>query len=197
MSEREPTGEPTGQPDGRLSGQPSDGSGGGPTALLRVAAAGIRCRIASVGDLPAIAEARWASRAEGGETPIESREAFVARFRRELEPGIRSGAWTYWVAETPDAQLVGQLAVRIVPGIPRPMRASDAWGYLTDAFVAPSHRDRGIGSALLAAASAWARARDLELLLAWPSDRARPWYVRAGFRDQGEVMTLALRAPEA
>ena len=40
---------------------------------------------------------------------------------------------------------------------------------------------------------AWARARDLELLIVWPSERSRTLYARAGFRAESEIMEQVLR----
>ena len=78
-------------------------------------------------------------------------------------------------------------------GVPRPSRASDRWGYLTDCFTRASERNRGVGSALLAHVRAWAAAADLELLLVWPGAEAAAWYERAGFTAATGVRILALR----
>lgn len=65
---------------------------------------------------------------------------------------------------------------------------------LTNSYVLPQARNAGVGQQLLAAIEAWARAEDLELLLVWPSERAYPFYERAGFRRYPDPLVLRLRA---
>ena len=126
---------------------------------------------------------------------------FKRRFERErlavyslherLTGQLASHLWALWVAEI-GGRLVGNAFVQIVPKVPRPGRFDDAIGYLTNVYVEPELRARGVGTGLLEHALEWARARDLELLFVWPSERSRPLYARAGFHP-GEVQELVLR----
>lgn len=152
------------------------------------------CRIATTNDAPQLAAARWAFRAEAGETPIEPEAAFVARYERFLETALASDAWTWWVAEEPSGTLVAHMAVCIVRSIPRPSRATDQWGYLTDCYTRPSFRNQGVGRELLARVADWARAQDLEMLIVWPSEASTNFYARAGFGPDDEVRVLRLRS---
>lgn len=151
-------------------------------------------RTATEHDLPQLAAARWDARLEMGEVPAESRAEFITRFVRAVSDDLRAGGWTYWLAVTDTGGIVSQLAIRTVHSIPRPSRATDQWGYLTDCYTRPASRNSGTGTALLARAIVWARDQDLELLVAWPSERSRPWYARSGFRGESDPVTLALRA---
>ena len=54
-------------------------------------------------------------------------------------------------------------------------------------------RNQGIGSAVLQEAIAWSRDQDLELLIVWPSEEAKPHYERAGFTVENEIMERSLR----
>ena len=153
-------------------------------------------RLATEADIPELAGMRWAFRAEAGEVPRESEAAFGARYDAFVREGLASGTWTYWVAEEAGA-LVAHMAVCVVRGVPRPARASDRWGYLTDCYTRPAYRGAGVGSALLARVREWATARDLELLLVWPSDASAAFYARAGFRPAAGVALLPLRAYDA
>jgi GNAT superfamily N-acetyltransferase len=85
------------------------------------------------------------------------------------------------------------MSVCLVSTIPRPSRASDQWGYLTDCYTRPPARDAGVGTALLAHVREWAAAQDLELLLVSPSERAEGLYRRAGFEDATDFLRLTLR----
>lgn len=155
-------------------------------------------RVATGDDVPALAEARWAFRTEDAdEVPIEARQEFARRFETFVQDGLRSGRWTYWIAETDDGELVSHMAVCLVQSIPRPSRQSDQWGYLTDCYTSPRFRDRGVGRELLAHVTAWAEAQRLELLVVWPSERSQAFYARAGFEQDDEVRILHLRDYDA
>jgi GNAT superfamily N-acetyltransferase len=67
--------------------------------------------------------------------------------------------------------------------MPRPDRLASCWGYVGNMFVREELRNRGIGSALLAAIIAEAEARGYQRLLLSPTERAVPFYARAGFID--------------
>jgi GNAT superfamily N-acetyltransferase len=89
--------------------------------------------------------------------------------------------------------VVGTLSVHRVLMIPRPCRFDDSFG-ITNNYVLPEVRGRGIAGGLVAhVAAAAAAAEGLELLIVWPSEPAIPLYSRAGFRWENEVMELRLR----
>lgn len=149
-------------------------------------------RRATSDDVPELAQLRWDFRQEGGETPIQSREEFTRRYRGFFEAGVRYGSWAHWVAEV-DAQIVAHMAVQVIGSVPRPSRASDQWGYLTDCYTRPEFRDDGIGSSLLKQVIAWAEKNDLEILLVFPGEGSVSFYEKAGF---GPDETLQLRLRE-
>lgn len=149
-------------------------------------------RQATSDDIPALAAARWAFRTEGGETPLETEASFARRYEAFVRVALASRQWTYWVAEN-ESELVAHMAVCIVKSIPRPSRSSDQWGYLTDCYTRPADRNQGVGGELLAHVVEWARSRDLESLIVWPSDDSESFYARGGFVDDGEIRTLRLR----
>lgn len=155
----------------------------------------MRFRQATLDDIPALAAARWAFRTES-ETPIESEESFRGRCEAFVRDAMSSGQWVYWVA-IDNAELVAHMAVCIVKSIPRPSRLSDQWGYLTDCYTRPEFRSEGIGSELLRHVAEWARSRDLEMLIVWPSDASQPFYARAGFTADDQIRTLRLREYDA
>ena len=156
----------------------------------------VRIRLAQKSDAPALAELRWEFRAEGGERPAVSYAEFSAHYAVFFVAGLAAGERGHVVAEGDGGALLGHVVCQVVPLVPRPSRLDDACGVITDNFVRPAYRTRGIGTALLAGALAWARARDLETVIVWPSERARPFYARHGFADRSEVMELVLRLPD-
>jgi GNAT superfamily N-acetyltransferase len=157
----------------------------------------VRCRLATLADVPELARMRWAFRAESGEVPRADEREFAARYAAFVHDGLASGDWAWWVAVDDDGRLVAHMAVCVVHGVPRPARACDQWGYLTDCYTRPAQRGRGVGGALLAHVRAWAAARDLELLVVWPSEASEGFYARAGFAPADDVRRLALRAYDA
>ncbi len=152
----------------------------------------MRIRRATPTDVPELARLRWAFRAEAGETPVSTFEAFAARYGAFVRAGLAGGEWAYFVAEDEGA-IVGHMAVRVVRSVPRPSRRGDQWGYLTDCYTCPEWRGRGVGAAILARVTEWARGRDLVLVLVSPSERSRAFYARAGFAEAREFMALTLR----
>jgi len=109
---------------------------------------------------------------------------------------VADGTWTRWVAEV-DGAIVSTMSVHKVTPVPRPCRASDQWGYVTDCYTVPAVRGRGIGAALLAHVIAWARDEDFEEIIVSPAERARPFYERAGFGPDDDFLLLRLRAYDA
>lgn len=70
------------------------------------------------------------------------------------------------------------------PGRPEPSR----WGYLANVFVLATHRDGGVGSRMLGAATAYADGQGFARLVLSPSQRSVPFYARAGFVPATSLM---------
>jgi GNAT superfamily N-acetyltransferase len=150
-------------------------------------------RLATVDDIPQLARMRWDFRAEAGEEPIEGADAFARRYAAFARQALESRAWVYWIA-VDGGTIVSHAAVNVVRGVPRPARKSDQWGYLTDCYTRPDHRNRGVGSQLMAHVKEWAGKQDLELLLVWPSDDSKSFYERAGFGPADGIAQLTLQS---
>ena len=131
--------------------------------------------------------------------------AALAALRRETaaeldsersDPGFedRFAAWLaresprriIWLAEA--AALVGAMNLTVFERMPRPGRAPARWGYLGNAFVLAAYRNRGIGSQLLAALLDHAREQGFVRVVLSPTERAIPFYQRAGFGPADELM---------
>ena len=149
-------------------------------------------RRAEAEDAEALAGMRWDMRIEDEEAPGMDRESFLARcadyYRRTIEDALQS----HWVAVKAGG-IVGTISVHLVQMLPRPNRIRDFFGCITNNYVRPEHRGQGIAGLLLNHVVEASRSEDLELLIVWPSEPAVPFYARAGFQYENEVMELRLR----
>ena len=83
-------------------------------------------------------------------------------------------------------QLVGLVELRITETKPLPVLVQKRYAYIQELFVAASYRGQGIGSALMAAARAWASDRGASALRTSvvPSNtQARAFYTKHGFSE--------------
>jgi GNAT superfamily N-acetyltransferase len=152
-------------------------------------------RIAAANELTQIADLRW--RLHVDDEPMDDRgvyERFIAEFLDVHEAEWKSDEVTHWVAAN-DARLVAVMSVVFVRKIPRPGNLHGRWGYLANSYALPEVRNAGVGSQLLAAIKSWAIGESLELLVVWPSERAYPFYERAGFRRHPDPVVLRLAPP--
>ena len=159
--------------------------------MKQVAASPPRIRQATLGDAPELARLRWSFRDELGmaEEPFE---AFRERFTRFLTDALAGGSWAAFVADAGD-RLVGTAYVQIVRKVPVPNEVErHAFGYVTNAFVEPEARNGGLGARLLDAAMGWAREREPDALVLWPSQGSVRFWKRAGFAPPADLLELRL-----
>lgn len=139
-------------------------------------------RPAGLEDADELARLRWEFRIEAGTPLTLRREAFDAEMRSFVAGALAGDAWRAWTAEEA-GRLVGCVWLHLVEKVPHPGRAR--WerpvAYVTNMFVEPDRRSSGVGGALLEVALAFARERDVDGVVLWPSERSRPFYERAGF----------------
>ena len=110
--------------------------------------------------------------------------------------GDRRTVWLATVANAP----VGMASVFEYRRMPRLGRPGSRWGYISNMFVREDFRNRGVGSALLAAIVEAAGERGYARLVLSPSERAVPFYRRAGFvvpSDAAENDRLLVRPADA
>ena len=149
----------------------------------------IAIRPATAEDASRLAELRWEFRASKT-TPVETREAFVARCTEWMRDELASGAWRAWLA-VDDGAVVGQVWARLVPKVPNPALEREHHLYISNMFVTPSARG-GVGTQLLDAAVAFAHSQRVDRVILWPSDRSRSLYMRAGFAPRDHLFELKL-----
>ena len=140
-------------------------------------------RIAGPADGPAIAGLRrqWTAE-QHGEVADDGYEArFLDWYARESDHRVN------WLGEV-GGRPVGMMNLVIFERMPRPGLDSGTWGYLANAFVLGPHRNQGIGALLLAAVIAYADDHQYVRIVLRPSERAVPFYERAGFFPDGGFM---------
>jgi GNAT superfamily N-acetyltransferase len=153
----------------------------------------ISYRLAVESDVPALAEMRWTWRtAEDGTRAVVSHEDYVKECCAFLRQGLAEGSWLCWIAEV-EGQFVSHIFVRRVRKVPKPSRLHDEIGYVTNVYTRPPYRGQGVGSALLACVVQWARDQEIDVLFVWPSQQAVPFYERAGFRADNEILECQIR----
>ncbi|MFI7316959.1 GNAT family N-acetyltransferase [Streptomyces venezuelae] len=69
---------------------------------------------------------------------------------------------------------------------------SDTLGYVTNFYVSPEYRGRGLGKALMEAVVQHGRHNHLDTLIVWPSERSTSPYRRAGFAAPEENLELPI-----
>ena len=151
-------------------------------------------RQAQPADAPALASMRWADSTEDGAAspqPAPPDDEFRAHFVPFIHRALAGGQWAIWIAEL-DGRAVAHIYVHLVGKVPRPGRPFARWGYVTAVYALPEVRNTGIGSRLLRRVIDWALEQRLELLLVWPSERAVPFYERAGFTPSPDALELHL-----
>src|SRR6478735_4402117 len=134
--------------------------------------AAIRVHLTGPDDIPAVAalRAQWT-----GATSDPAFERHVAQWI--AAEGDRRLVWLATSGDEP----AGMASMLEYHRMPRPDRLDSRWGYVGNKFVREDLRDRGIGSALLAAVIAESEARGYARLVLSPTERAVPFYERAGF----------------
>lgn len=149
-------------------------------------------RRATVDDADAIAHLRWQFSGEG-HTPTVERDTFLREMCATVREYLESGRWTIWIAvEVASGGLIGTAFLQRIAKVPRPYPRAPAWGYVTNVYVVPEHRNSGVGRRILDALIRDTRDEGMDTLLLWPSKRAVPFYLRAGFATPPSALELAL-----
>ena len=144
-------------------------------------------RRAEDADLAAIIQLRreWTREQDGDQPDAGFDQRLAAWFERESARRIT------WLAEAA-GRPVGMMNLAIFERMPRPGRAPSSWGYLGNAFVLATHRNKGTGTQLLSAVLSYADETGLARVVLSPSARSISFYERAGF---GPADSLMLRTP--
>jgi GNAT superfamily N-acetyltransferase len=112
-------------------------------------------------------------------------DGFEGRFLEWYEQ--ESASRLTWLAQI-EGKAVGMMNLRVFERMPRPGVDTGRWGYVGNAFVLAEHRDQGIGSLLLAELLTHADSHGFVRVVLRPTQRAIPFYERAGFGANGDLL---------
>jgi len=138
----------------------------------------VRIDRAAPDDVSSLAELLWLH--HGQYTPDQDS---VERFATDLAPWWQAHHHSHvaFVARLENPQIVGMAWVALVPRIPRPGTMVRLSADLQSVFVLPAYRGRGIGSALVEAASEHAIRLGALRVTVHSGRKAVPLYERLGF----------------
>ena len=147
-----------------------------------------RIRTATSDDWRALAEMRYRFRVEVG-SPTETKSRFVRRCTSWMKKafGADSSAWHCWVVDD-GKQLLGHVCVQLFEKMPNPVNEPEAHAYLTNFYVLPEMRGRGLGRKLLNKALSWCRAQGVDAVILWATAESKSLYRRCGFTESADIL---------
>jgi len=151
----------------------------------------VRIRLARSDDFRALADLRYRFRTETG-SATESRSRFLRRCTSWMRKRFRSGSsqWRCWVLDD-GKQLLGHVCVQLFEKIPNPIHDElELHAYLTNFYVVPEMRSRGLGKKLLNKALSWCRARGTDAVILWSTAVSKSLYRRCGFVEPADIFEL-------
>jgi len=154
-------------------------------------------------DAPALATLRYAFRTQdypGKASTFEERESFLARcvpWMTERLARENCGGWRCWLVELQDRgdrrMVGGQLWLQAIEKIPNPAAEPELHAYISNVYVLPELRGRGLAGQLLDLALTWCRQHAVDQVILWPSEKSRPLYARHGFAVSDGVLVTRIR----
>ena len=149
-------------------------------------------RLASAADALVLAKLRYEFRASLRKV-VENEATFIERCAPWMQDRLRNDTfWKCWIAEW-EATAVGDVWAQLIEKIPNPMDEPEYMVYLTNFYVREEHRGKGIGSRLLSAVLDWSRSNNVQVVLLWPSEQSKPFYLRHGFSVADDLMQMTIK----
>ncbi len=151
---------------------------------------GVGIRVATSVDCRALAEMRYRFRTELA-SPAEPKSRFVRRCTSWMKKRFRAGssAWRCWVVDDGN-QLLGHVCVQFFEKMPNPVNEPEVHAYLTNFYVVPEMRSRGLGSELLKQALSWCRAQGAHAVILWATPESKSLYRRCGLLGSDDILEL-------
>lgn len=103
--------------------------------------------------------------------------------------GTDSNAWRCWVVDD-GKRLFGHVCVQLFEKMPNPVNEPEAHAYLTNFYVIPEMRGRGLGRKLLSKALSWSRAKGADAIILWATPESKSLYRRCGLREPVDILEL-------
>ncbi|MGH7468584.1 MAG: GNAT family N-acetyltransferase [Longimicrobiales bacterium] len=147
-------------------------------------------RRARANDARALAALRYQFRTQLAD-PQETQSQFIDRCGAWMEARLSGSAWLAWLAEH-QGRIIAQIWLHSIEKIPNPVAEHETNAYITNAFVLPEFRARGVGGELLRLALQWCADARVDRVVLWPTKRSRPLYARHGFKVDNDMMELRM-----
>ncbi|HJY54409.1 MAG TPA: GNAT family N-acetyltransferase [Candidatus Udaeobacter sp.] len=97
-----------------------------------------------------------------------------------------SRPWRCWVVDG-GKQLFGHVCVQLFEKMPNPVNEREVHAYLTNFYVVPEKRDRGLGEKLLKKALSWCRHQGADAVILWASPGSKSLYRRCDFNESADI----------
>jgi ribosomal protein S18 acetylase RimI-like enzyme len=97
------------------------------------------------------------------------------------------GGWHCWLVES-GGEIAGNVWLHFIEKMPNPLDEAELHGYITNLYVRPALRGRGLGASLLDQCLRVCEARVVDSVILWPTPRSRSLYERYGFAVGGDLM---------
>lgn len=138
-------------------------------------------------DVPHLARLLWVAAA-----PDQQAQRSVAAFATDLDAwwADHTGSHVAFVARPAGADPVGMAWLALVPRPPRPGVTDRLSADVQSVFVRPEERGRGVGAALVRAATEHAFGLGAEHVTVHSDERAVPVYERLGFTSSPQLLLL-------
>ena len=150
----------------------------------------IKIRLANPADSQALADLRYRFRTEV-EPATKSEGPFRRRCASWMRKRLRPGRWPWscWVLD--DGQrLLGHIWVQLFEKVPNPVNEPELHAYITNFYVVPEMRSRGLGKRLLNKALSWSRAQGTDAIILWATPGSRSLYRRSGLAESAEIFGI-------
>ena len=102
---------------------------------------------------------------------------------------VGSSPWRCWVLDD-GKQLHGHVCVQLFEKMPNPVNEPEAHAYLTNFYVVPELRGRGLGRKLLNKALSWCRAQGVDAVILWATPGSKSLYRRCGLVESAVIFQL-------
>ena len=146
-------------------------------------ATGCVVRRATLADLETMIRHRRAVFEENGKTRDLD---LVDRNFAEWVPPRLDRTYFQWIAEQ-EGRAVGSAGVLLLDWPPSPRDPRGGLGFVYSVWVDPTHRRRGVASAVMRAMDVWADEREVGALALHASDSGRPLYATLGYAPTNEM----------
>lgn len=144
-------------------------------------------------EYPKLAELRWIFKCE--ELPFldkSTKDNFIEECQAALLMAPMVDNYIHFGAFD-NNDLIAMASLCIINKIPTPDQIIDPIGYLTNVFTLSNYRNRNIGHNLITEVHKYAKSRDLELIIVWPSDESVNFYERLDYQPHGQPLIYKLR----